>query len=123
MVHADSRLRPGILILLAAVAGCQHGPSAATEIPPSASCAGQLVLEFTNKRVEPVQVGWIPDSQLVSQPAAIAPIWLGTVGQFTARFPVPGPGHVIFRTANPAGLREEHHEVSHRLLCERTPQR
>jgi len=91
-------------------------------LSPSEACAGQLVLEFTNRRVEPVQVGWIPDSQRETQPAAIAPIWLGTVGQFTARFPVPGPGRVIFRTANPAGLREEHHEVSHRLLCEHAQQ-
>lgn len=109
------RVATGLFVL--ALAGCHRAASTYSETSPTRTCAGRLVLEFTNRLVEPVQVGWIPagDSSTVS--VEVGPTWLGTIGRGTARYAVMGPGYVIFRTANPSGLTGEHHDVTHRLLC------
>ena len=108
------RLTP---LLILALAGCHHSPPALSEVGPEQACAGQLVLEFTNHSAIPVQVGWIPQAQPTGDPALISPAWLGVLGMETTRYDVPGPGRVLFRTANPTAGREDRHHVSHRLLC------
>lgn len=110
------RLTP---LLILALAGCHGHPPALTEVGPEHACAGQLILEFTNHSAIPVQVGWIPQTQPASDPALADPVWLGVLGAETARYDLPGPGHVIFRTADPTAVREDRHHVSHRLLCRR----
>jgi len=108
------RLTP---LLVFALAGCHHSPPALTAVGPEQHCDGQLVLEFTNRLAVPVQVGWIPSEQLRADPTGGAPIWLGVLGMESIRYEVPGPGRVIFRTANPAAASEDRHSVRHRLLC------
>ncbi len=108
------RIAPLLILVLA---GCHPRPPALSEVGPEQACAGQLVLEFTNHSAIPVQVGWIPQAQLSGDPALGVPTWLGEVGMETARYDVPGPGRVIFRTADPTDVREDRHHVSHRLLC------
>lgn len=104
------------LCSLIAAAGCGHQ---LTQVGPSQSCEGQLVLEFTNRGPRAVKVGWLTLRQLRTTPGGGEPIWLGTVDLETVRFEVPEPGRVLFKTANPAGLTEDRHHVSHRLLCRR----
>jgi hypothetical protein len=105
------------LLLLPILAECHRATAVYTVAGPEQACAGELVLEFTNHLSEPVQVGWIPMEQLRAAADRVAPIWLGTLGLGSARYPVAGPGRVIFRTANPAAAQGERHQVSHRVLC------
>jgi len=65
-------------------------------------------------------VGWIPLGRLAAEGGAAGPLWLGVVALGSARYAVPGPGRVIFRTADPTGLTEERHQVTYRVLCRRT---
>ena len=105
-------------LLLIALAGCRHRQPIIAEIRPEQSCAGQLFLDFTNRASIPVQVGWLTMEQLRADPSGGTPVWLGVVGLESTRFKLPGPGRVIFRTANPAAVREDRHNVVYRLLCQ-----
>ena len=109
-------MRQAIFVVLA-LAGCHHRAPSMIEIAPDDGCAGQLMLEFTNRLAAPVEVGWIVESQLDGVAAQADPVSLGVAGEETTLFEVPGPGRVIFRTANPASATEDRHHVSHRLLC------
>lgn len=110
------RLDRFLLLLTLVFAACARPRF--TEIRPSESCAGRLVLEFTNELDRPVQVGWLSAEQLKSVPLDAEPTWLGVVPRGTRRFQVPGPGRVIFRDADRSGTATESHvQVRHRLLC------
>jgi hypothetical protein len=114
--RAMMRSRLATLSLLALV-GCRTGSPILAEMGPEQACRGQLVLEFVNRSPVAVQVGWIRLEGLAADPARAEPLWLGVVGAEPARYEVPAPGRVIFRTANPSAVREERHEVTHRVLC------
>lgn len=109
-----------VVLLPFALIGCRHALPVYTEVRPEQACSGQLVLEFTNHLVAEVEVGWLPIERREAAPGGAAPLWLGVLGRGSARYQVPGPGRVIFRTANPAGTQEDRHEVTHRLLCHRS---
>lgn len=104
-------------VLLFALMGCRQALPVHTEVRPEQVCSGRLVLEFTNHLAAEVQVGWIPMEPLEAAPGGADAIWLGILGKGSAQFQVPGPGRVIFRTANPSNVQEDRHQVTHRLLC------
>ena len=110
------RLHHLMLLLALFCAACARRTY--TEIRPLETCAGRLVLEFTNDLERPVQVGWIPAEQLRTQPLDLRPTWLGIVPHGTRRYQLSGPGQVIFRDADASGAATEaHFQVRHRLLC------